>query len=147
MADSTIVRCPSCGTNNRISPERLRNGSAPVCGKCKEPLPVSSGPVTVTDSSFAAEVEQSSLPVLLDLWAEWCGPCHMIAPTVEQIANETAGRLKVGKLNIDQNPLTAARFGVKSIPTLLIFKSGREVDRIVGVQSKAAILSRLQRLV
>ena len=100
----------------------------------------------VTDARFADDVARSPLPVLLDLWAEWCGPCHMVAPTIEKLAAELAGRVRVAKLNIDDNPRTAARFGVQSIPTLLILKDGQEVDRLIGVQPKEEILRRLQRI-
>lgn len=82
--------------------------------------------------------------MLLDLWAAWCGPCRTIAPTIEMLASELAGKVLVGKLDVDANKRTAARFGVQSIPTLLIIQNGREVDRLVGVQSREAILRRLQ---
>ena len=100
----------------------------------------------VTDQTFSAEVEQSAAPVLLDLWAEWCGPCHMLAPTIDQLSTEMAGRVKVAKLNIDENPMTANRFGVRGIPTLLVLKNGAEVDRLVGVQPKQEIVRRLERV-
>jgi thioredoxin len=100
----------------------------------------------VTDTTFTEEIERSATPVLLDLWAEWCGPCHMLAPVITQLSSELAGRIKVAKLNIDENPRTAARFGVQSIPTLLVLKGGREVDRLVGVQPKQEILRRLDTL-
>jgi thioredoxin 2 len=137
-----LVTCPSCGTRNRLPPPQP--GRKPVCGKCKAPLPASGGPAEVTDTTFASEVEKSTTPVLLDLWADWCGPCHMLAPTIDQIASELAGRVKVAKLNIDENPGTANRFGVRSIPTLLVLKGGKEVDRLVGVQPKQEILRRLE---
>lgn len=86
----------------------------------------------------------SGLPVLLDMWAAWCGPCRMIAPTIEKLAAELAGKVLVGKLDVDANPATASRFHVQSIPTLLIFKDGREVDRLIGLQSREAILRRLE---
>ena len=104
------------------------------------------GPVDVTDATFATEVERSAAPVLLDLWADWCGPCHMLAPTINQISTEMAGRVKVAKLNIDENPGIANRFGVRSIPTLLVLKGGREVDRLVGVQPKQEIVRRLENV-
>ena len=89
-------------------------------------------PVPVSDATFQHEVLESDLPVLVDLWAPWCGPCHMVAPIVEKVARDYAGRLKVTKLNVDENPNTAGRYFVQAIPTLLIFRGGRVVDRIVG---------------
>jgi len=144
MAADSLVRCPSCGATNRLPVEAIGHGKKAVCGRCKTPL-AAGGPVTVSDASFAAEIERSPLPVLVDMWAPWCGPCRMVAPIVDQIAAELAGRVKVAKMNVDDNPATSSRFGVRSIPTLLVFKDGREVDRIVGVQPKPAILGRLER--
>jgi len=100
----------------------------------------------ITDATFLAEVERSATPVLLDMWADWCGPCHMLAPTIDQLATEMSGRVKVAKLNIDENPGTANRFGVRSIPTLLVLKGGKEVDRLVGVQPKQEIMRRLEKI-
>jgi thioredoxin 2 len=101
--------------------------------------------MTVTDATFAAEVERSPLPVLVDAWAPWCGPCRLIAPVIEELAVELAGRVRVAKLNVDENPATATRFNLRSIPTLLVLQRGREVDRIVGVQPKSEISRRLER--
>ena len=145
MSDPQLIRCPSCGATNRVPLEKIAQGLQPACGRCKTALPVDSKPVTVTDATFAAEVEHSPLPVLLDMWAPWCGPCRLVAPVIEEIAGEMAGRVRVAKLNVDENPQTAARFGVQSIPTLLVLKGGRELDRIIGVQPKAAIVQRLER--
>ena len=145
MAAVNLMRCPSCGATNRLPMEEIGHGKKAVCGRCKTPLHTAAGPVTVSDATFAAEVERSPLPVLVDMWAPWCGPCRTVAPIVDQIAAELAGRVKVAKMNVDDNPATSSRLGVRSIPTLLVFKDGREVDRIVGVQPKAAIVSRLER--
>src|SRR5438045_1648704 len=130
-----LIRCPSCGATNRVELNPQAPKGEPVCGRCKTPLPVFSPPVTVTDASFTA-VEGSPLPVLLDLWAPWCGPCRMLAPVIDQLAAELSGRVLVAKLNVDENPITSSRFGVQSIPTLLILKNGREVGRLFGVQPK-----------
>ena len=147
VADTVVIRCPACGVGNRVPREKLASGLEPVCGRCKAPLPISAKPIAVTDASFPAEVERSPLPVLVDAWAAWCGPCRLIAPVIDELAAEMAGRLRVAKLNVDENPATAARFGLQSIPTLLVFKGGREVDRIVGVRPKSEIVRRLQLLV
>jgi thioredoxin 2 len=146
MTESLIIKCPACGTNNRVQGAKLASGLAPICGHCKSPLPLAGKPLTITDANFSQEVEGSPLPVLVDIWAPWCGPCQMIAPVVEQLASELAGRLQVGKLNVDENPATANRFQVRGIPCLLLMKAGREVDRIVGVQPKGEILRRLNQI-
>ncbi len=137
-----IVKCPHCGANNRVA---VNSRKQAVCGRCKNPLPAfSSMPVHLTDANFSETVEKSSLPVLIDFWAAWCGPCRLIAPVIDELAKELAGKAVIGKLNVDENQMTAARFGVQSIPTLLIVKNGREAERIVGVQPKDAIISRLK---
>ena len=146
MADPQLICCPSCGATNRVPLEKIMQGLQPVCGRCKTPLPVGNQPVTVTDATFETEVERSPLPVMLDMWAPWCGPCRMVGPVVEELAREMAGRVRVAKLNVDENPATAARYHVQSIPTLLVLKNGREIERIVGAQPKAAIVQRLQKV-
>jgi len=142
--ETLMIACPACGATNRVPGDRVAQGLAPVCGKCRAPLPVGK-PQPVTDASFAQDVERSPVPVLVDAWAPWCGPCHMIAPVIDQLAAELAGRVRVVKLNVDDNPRTAARFDLRSIPTLLVLKDGREVDRLVGVQPKQEIARRLER--
>ncbi len=101
-------------------------------------------PVTFTDETFEADVINSELPVLIDFWAVWCGPCKMIAPIVEELAGEYEGKAKIGKLDVDENQQTAIKYGVRSIPTLLIFKGGVVVDTIIGAVPKAQIVQKLK---
>ena len=112
-------------------------------GGFNEQRPFPDHPVVVADRDFSQEVLASPLPVLLDCWAAWCGPCKMIAPLLEQMAGEYAGRLKVAKLNVDENPATASRYGIQSIPTLLLFKGGEVVDTLVGAVPREEIARRL----
>ncbi len=101
-------------------------------------------PIHVTDSTFDAEVLKSEIPVLADFWAEWCGPCRMVAPVLEDIAEEYDGELKIAKLDVDENGETAKRYGVKSIPTLILFTNGQSVERLVGAMPKEQLLSRIR---
>lgn len=148
-----IQTCPKCGAKNRVD-ESAARVSQPVCGKCGEKLPevtaTASGtsnakPQVVTDATFASDVvaASSSVPVLVDAWAPWCGPCRMIAPVLDQLAAESEGSYKIAKLNVDENPRTSAQFQIRSIPTMLIFKNGQVVDQIVGAVPKPAIAARL----
>jgi thioredoxin len=137
-----IIRCQNCRTKNRL---RVGSKSPTVCGKCKKEISFPATPVLITDANFVELVEQSAMPVLLDLWATWCPPCRQLAPIIDKVAEDLSGRAIIGKLDVDKNQQTAARFGVQSIPTLLIFKDGREVERIVGLQSKEAIIHRLNK--
>lgn len=145
MSDPALLSCPACGTANRVRRDKLAPGLRPVCGRCRAPLDAVGAPLTVTDATFASAVEASPLPVLVDAWAPWCGPCRTIAPAIDELAVELAGRVRVAKLNVDENPHTATRFNLRSIPTLLVIKGGREVGRIVGAQPKAEIARQLAR--
>ena len=136
--DETVV-CRSCGAKNRLRPGET--GKAPVCGRCRAPLPWL---VEAGDGNFDAEI-QAPVPVLVDFWAPWCGPCRMVAPVLEQLAEEYAGRLKIVKVNVDRAPATAARFRIQSIPTLTLFVGGRPAETMIGAQPKAAIVQRLAR--
>jgi thioredoxin 1 len=139
---NVIAKCSECGSNNRVDPAKLAEGKA-VCGQCKTTLTAAVEPITITDANFAVEVGQSPLPVMVDFWAAWCGPCRMIAPSIEAMASEFAGRARIGKLDVDANQRTAASFGVQSIPTILIFKNGQVVDRITGAVPKQTLVSHL----
>jgi thioredoxin 1 len=103
------------------------------------------GLLHVTDQNFAAEVLQSSLPVLVDFWATWCGPCRTISPVVEELAKEFTGRIKVTKINVDENPGTPSQYGVRGIPTLIVFKGGKVLDQIVGAVPKARLLAMIEK--
>lgn len=147
MTDTSFIQCTTCGATNRVPQDKLEQGLRPTCGSCKAALVDGGRPVIVSDATFASLVEGAPMPVLLDMWAAWCGPCQLVAPVIDELASTMAGRVRIGKLNVDENPATAARFGVRSIPTLLVFKHGQEVDRIVGVQPKPEIIKRLERVI
>lgn len=143
----SIQTCPKCSTRNRVD-EFLAGVHNAVCGKCGASLKAAGDgkPQVVTDATFAQDVvaASSATPVLVDAWAEWCGPCRMIAPILDQLAAESNGRYKIAKLNVDENPLTSQQFGIRSIPTMLIFKNGQLVDQIVGAVPKQAITAKLE---
>jgi len=132
-----VMSCPECGAKNRLKdspPDQV-----PVCGKCKNSLPWI---VAGTDISFRKELETST-PVLVDFWAEWCGPCRVVSPVLEDLARDKAGHIKVVKINVDENPSTAGQFSIQSIPTMILFKDGQPVETLVGAMSKAELLEKL----
>ena len=143
-----IITCSCCGTKNRVDESEAR-AKQPVCGKCgsKLSLGMEEGkPLEVTDATLSALLNDAGdRPVLVDAWATWCPPCRMIAPTIDQLAAESAGRFVIAKLNTDENPNTSAQYRIDAIPTMLIFHRGQMVDRIVGLQPKPVIVSRLER--
>jgi thioredoxin 1 len=103
-----------------------------------------SSAVAVTDANFETEVLRGNVPVVVDFWAEWCGPCRLVEPALDELAAEYGGRIKVTKLNVDENPTTSAKFGVRSIPTIMFFKGGQLVDRVIGAASKADLKKRFE---
>lgn len=134
-----VVRCPNCGTRNRIP---AGASGTPQCGKCHQALPWI---VDAGDADFGDVAERSRLPVLVDLWAPWCGPCRMVSPVVEQLAAEHSGRLKVVKVNVDEAPGVSERFGVRGIPTLLFLRNGTVGDRQVGAPPPGMLREWLDR--
>jgi thioredoxin 2 len=132
----SVLVCANCGARNKIRPS---NRGVPTCGRCKQPLPWL---VSATDVTFDVEAD-ASVPVVVDLWAPWCGPCRFLGPILEELSREYGGRLKVVKVNVDDNPELAQRFDARSIPTMLVLKGGRPVDRIVGALPKEQLVARL----
>jgi len=125
------VHCPQCGAVNQAPQEAIAAGKT-RCGRCQTTLALPAAPVDTNDRLFGDEVLNSQMPVLVDFWAPWCGPCKMMGPVLEQLAAKHAGRLKVVKLNTDQHPHTAAPYGIRSIPAMLLFKDGQVVKQVVG---------------
>jgi thioredoxin 2 len=126
-----------------VDAERARRGLQPACGRCRAKLPLSSEVVEVTDSRFEAQVLASPLPVLLDVWAPWCVPCRGLEPVIEELAASLSGRVRVAKLNVDRSPLSAARLRIEGVPTVIVFKGGHEVSRMIGARGKAELLRAL----
>ena len=139
-----ILPCPKCGQKNRIAYERL---SDPIrCGKCKHEMSAPAEPVEIARAAdFDRLVAQASTPVVVDFWAPWCGPCRVIAPILEEVAKEFNGKTRVGKVNVDDSPEIASRFGVRGIPTLILFKDGQIKGQMVGVNPKSNIVSLVQK--
>jgi thioredoxin 2 len=138
-----MFRCKKCGALNNVRSGAKGN---PVCGRCKAPLDVSGAPQPVNGAELARTVASSPVPVLVDFWAPWCGPCHAVAPTVEQLARETAGRIIVLKLDTEAEPAAGASYGIQGIPTFILFKNGREAARRSGAMPKQAFVSWLSEV-
>ena len=136
MSDTQHIVCPGCGAVNRIA--RARLGDRPNCGKCHQPL-FQGRPVELTAANFERQVGRSDIPVLVDFWAPWCGPCKMMAPQFEQAARRLEPRLRLAKVDTEAEQSLGARFGIRSIPTLALFRGGREIARQAGAMGAADI--------
>jgi len=132
-----LVSCPKCGAKNRLGVEGAVK--MPRCGKCHQALPWL---IHASDADFDLQI-RAGIPVLVDFWAPWCGPCKMIAPILEEVARDLAGRLKIVKLDTQDNPQVAARFRIQAIPTLMLFKDGEVIDTIRGAMPRIQLLQRL----
>jgi thioredoxin 2 len=143
MSDTRIqLPCPHCGATNRLPAERIDDN--PSCGKCGQPL-VDGQPLDLNDSNFDAVVDETRLPVLVDFWAAWCGPCQMMAPAFKQAAAQLKGRALLVKVNSDESPELSRRYGIRSIPTLVKLVNGREVGRQSGAVPAGVIVGMIER--
>lgn len=146
--DDLIIRCLECGTKNRVSEDKLHQRL--LCGKCRAPLVIvqqHTKPIEVTDATFARFVLADETSVLVDCWAPWCAPCRQLAPIMEELASDYADGVMVAKLNVDENPAVASQYGIRSIPSLLFFKNGKLMQRLVGALPKEEIEKNLLAII
>jgi len=142
MGGKATVACTFCGRLNRVDTSRVAD--RPKCGQCGRPM-LLDRPVRVTDADFDRVIGGTEVPVLVDFYADWCAPCKVMAPTLDAIANERRGAVLVAKLDTDANPHTSANFGIRAIPTLILFEHGREVGRETGAVPKQSLEALLQK--
>jgi thioredoxin 2 len=138
MSDSLHVVCPQCDTINRVPAAKLSAGGK--CGQCRQPL-FEGAPLALNGARFARHAEKSDVPLLIDFWAEWCGPCRAMAPAFARAAQQLEPGIRLAKVNIDQEPTLAQRFGVSSIPTMVLVSHGREIDRLIGARSEGDLVN------
>ena len=139
----STVTCPRCGASNKVDAGRVKEGLQPLCGRCRAPLSAPTGPLEVSDSRFEEQVLASPLPVLLDVWAPWCVPCRGLEPVIEDLASSLSGQVRVAKLNVDRSPEAVVRLRIQGVPTVILFKGGHEVNRMVGARSKNDLMRAL----
>jgi len=141
-----ILKCSGCSTKNKLPLSRIDD--APKCGKCGALLPTENlgRTVDITDATFDQEVLAATLPVLVDCWAPWCGPCRAVGPVLDDLARTYRGRLKIAKLNLDENPIIGSRYSISSVPTMLLVKDGQVIDKLIGALPKEQRESQIERV-
>ena len=142
--DTLHLVCPHCHTTNRVALQHL--SSAPDCGKCHQPL-FTGQPVALDAASYDRHLSRSDLPLLVDFWAPWCGPCKAIGPVIDELAEEFEGKVVIAKMNVDDNPATPGKFGIRAIPTLILFKGGEVVDQITGAVGKTQLQDLIKKVI